>query len=580
MSATAIFPRPDAGWSIGRVLALVLALLAVLLPCLNLVPGVTPALGTQVAFTAVQLIGLNLIFGLTGMLAFGQAAFVALPGYLAGVFGQLGVPLPVALLAGLLGTVAIARLLAMVFVRLPGIFLAVGTLGFAFVVEGLARAFPAWTGGASGLVLQSGRALSATTWYAVAVAVLLVALLAQERLARGALLRTLRMIRHDELAAETMGIDVTAVKIRIFTLGSVFSAVGGLFMAYYVGVLVPESAGVNRSLEQIGMLLLGGSGALLGPVFGSFVVNWLLSIAGHGARYELLIYGLAFLGAVLYARDGIAGLLASWLPVRRAALAPPAPVPTQARREAAPLQAAAGPCLELRNIAKHFGGLRALSDVSFSVFPGEIFALVGPNGAGKSTLFNIVSGIERPTSGVLELSGRNIVAVPIHRRAPALGRSFQVARLVPQMTAAENVMVRLDQIAPGLTETEREMRARAQLQGFGLGELADRPVRELSIGQHKLIDLARAAVGEPEVVLLDEPAVGLTGEELEHLRRLLLTLKARGCAVVIVEHNIGFVAQVAERGVVLDHGVIIASGPVDQILADPAVQKAYFGVLP
>jgi ABC-type branched-subunit amino acid transport system ATPase component len=104
-------------------------------------------------------------------------------------------------------------------------------------------------------------------------------------------------------------------------------------------------------------------------------------------------------------------------------------------------------------------------------------------------------------------------------------------------------------------------------------------VQQMGIGQHKLIDLARAAIGQPPVVLLDEPAVGLTGDELEHLKELLLQLKARGCAVVIVEHNIGFVSGVAERGIVLDHGVVIAYGSVRQIFADPDVQKAYFGVL-
>ena len=210
---------------------------------------------------------------------------------------------------------------------------------------------------------------------------------------------------------------------------------------------------------------------------------------------------------------------------------------------------------------------------------GEIFAMVGPNGAGKSTLFNIICGIEAPSSGTVRLRGDDLAALPIHRRAPFIGRSFQVARLVPDLTALANVMVRLDRIAPQLAEAERAALALAQLEAFGLGPLADRPVRTLSLGQHKLIDLTRAAVGDPPLVLLDEPAVGLTREELTHLAQLLEQLRARGSAVIIVEHNIDFVAEITGRGIVLDSGRAIALGAIRDILADQGVHEAYFGAL-
>jgi ABC-type branched-subunit amino acid transport system ATPase component/ABC-type branched-subunit amino acid transport system permease subunit len=565
-----------------RLLLALLAAAAAGSPYLGIVPAWTPSLATIAALNAVALVGLNLIFGVTGMLAFGQAAFVALPGYIAGILGGLGVPLAAAVAAGFLGAVLVARLVAGIFVRLPGIFFAVGTLGFAFVVEGVARAFPAWTGGASGLVFDAGRGLSGDTWYLVSLGALAVSLAIYGRLARGALFRTLRMIRHDELAAATMGIDVARMKTIVFTLGSAFSAAAGLLTAYYVGVLVPESAGANRSLEQVGMLLLGGLGTLLGPPVGSAVVNWLLSVSGYGARFELLIYGVAFLATVLYAREGVMGLLAR--PWRR--LTTPLNAPLLAALPVAAMPSGSceirpvhEPCLAVSQVSKRFGGVQALDGVSFAVRPGELYMLVGPNGAGKTTLFNIISGIERPTAGTVELDGRDIAGEAIHRRASRIGRSFQVARLIPELTATENVMVRLDRIQPELAEAERRAAARAQLDGFGLGALADRPVRELGIGQHKLIDLARAAIGNPPLVLLDEPAVGLTPTELDHLEDLLLQLKKQACAVVIVEHNIEFVARVAERGVVLDGGRIIAEGTTERILADPAVRQAYFGAL-
>jgi branched-chain amino acid transport system permease protein len=210
---------------------------------------------------------------------------------------------------------------------------------------------------------------------------------------------------------------------------------------------------------------------------------------------------------------------------------------------------------------------------------GEIFTMVGPNGAGKSTLFNLISGLETPTAGSILIMGRDFAQAPIHERAPLMGRSFQVARLVPELTVLENVMVRLDQIFPDLSEAQIAARALAQLQAFDLQNLAYRQVRELSAGQHKLIDLARASAGDPPLLLLDEPAVGLGEEELEHLARLLARLRAQGSAIVIVEHNINFVRRVADRGVVLDSGLPIASGAIADILADKAVQDAYFGAL-
>jgi ABC-type branched-subunit amino acid transport system ATPase component/ABC-type branched-subunit amino acid transport system permease subunit len=565
----------------GRGIALALCTaLAALSPFFG-IPGWTVSLATVAALTALGLIGLNLIFGVVGMLAFGQAAFMALPGYIGGVLEKLGLPLLLALAVGFVATLVIARAMAQLFVRLPGVFLAIGTLAFGFVVEGLARAFPAWTGGASGLIFAFGRQLDPLLWYVGALAALVLGLAIYASLVRGATWRRLRTIRHDELAAAVLGIDVAREKARAYAIGSGFAAAAGILLTGYVGVLIPENAGVTRSLEQVGTVLLGGLGTLAGPVVGSVIVQWLFVVSAYGQKYELLIYGVAFLGAVLYAPQGIVGLVAR-LPLLRAAGKPMATIALPTTRAASPAEAAAMPdglSLVVADASKHYGGVVAVDGISFEVRHGEVFTIVGPNGAGKTTLFNLISGVERPTSGRIAVEGRNLADVSIDRRAPLMGRSFQVARLVPELTALENVMVRLDQIAPASSEDERAAVALAQLTMFDLQHLAFRPVRELSLGQHKLIDLARAAVGDPPLVLLDEPAVGLTRGELDHLAELLARLKRRGSAVVIVEHNIDFVASVATRGIVLDSGRAIAYGRVDNILADPRVREAYFGVL-
>jgi branched-chain amino acid transport system permease protein len=301
--------------------------------------------------------------------------------------------------------------------------------------------------------------------------------------------------------------------------------------------------------------------------------------AGYGGNYESLVYGIFFLLAVLYAKNGLLGLLPpSWLgasPAKRHLIA----TDDAAQGDPPDRPARAGVCLRVENVGKRFQGLVALEDVSFEVAAGEVFALVGPNGAGKSTLFNVICGIIEPTTGRMTVDGRDLAALPIHRRAPLIGRAFQVARLVPDLTAVENVMVRIDNITSNYNETKRRMMALAQLKVFDLLQHADEPVSTLSIGQHKLIDLARAAAGDPVLVLLDEPAVGLTESELVHLKEVITKLQMRGIAVVIVEHNIDFVSSVASRGLVLDSGHAVVTGAMKDILADERVQKAYFGAL-
>jgi branched-chain amino acid transport system permease protein len=396
---------------------------------------------------------------------------------------------------------------------------------------------------------------------------------------RGATWRRLRAIRHDELSASVLGINVQREKANAFALGSAYSAIGGIFLFYFIGVLVPEDAGVVRSLEQIGTVLLGGAGYALGPVVGSFLVDWFFHIAGYTARYETLIYGAVFLLAVMYAPEGSVGLLARLLArVQPKSDENPATKHFDGDAATAPVDR---PELRLsvRNVSQSFGGVHALSNVSFDVRAGEVFTLVGPNGAGKTTMFNIVSGVLSPTSGQIILNNEDITRRAVHDRARDIGRSFQTPRLVPEFTVLANVLLRIDQLMPRLSEREREALVVEQLRIFELDSLATHKVAEISLGQRKLIDIVRACVGNPSLVLLDEPAVGLSSDELKHLAQVIRTLSAHQCAVVVVEHNIEFLAEIAERGIVLDSGKIIAEGAVQEIMTSENVKAAYFGAL-
>jgi ABC-type branched-subunit amino acid transport system ATPase component/ABC-type branched-subunit amino acid transport system permease subunit len=548
------------------------------------IPAWTPALATMVAFEATAMVGLNLIFGITGMLALGQAAFAAIPGYVSGILqNSFGVSAFLSIPLGIVATLLIARLVAGIFIRLPGIYFAIGTLGFAYLLEGVVRAFPSISGGASGLVLVAPVSLSPNEWYLLALACIAVATAAYAFVVRGAFLRTLKLVRHDELAAEVLGIDVIRVKSRLFTISCAFSAVGGVLLAYFTGVLVPENGGVNLSLESLAMVIIGGAGTVLGPLVGASAVQWLFAISGSAERYELLIYGLAFFVVVLFSPAGLVGLLGK--PLRL--IWPRVAEPVGKTVAAIDIQQVGGAkagfaktvYLEVRGATKRFGGVVAVEGIDIEVSRGEIVALIGPNGAGKSTLFNLINGIEKPTSGSIMLGGRDLRTMSIHDRAISIGRSFQVPRLVPDMSVLQNVAARIDYLPGRRTEAERLALSRRQLAEFALAQWQDRPVRDVGLGYHKLIDLARASAGGPPLLLLDEPVVGLTELEVEHLSTMLVSLKNQGAAILVVEHNIGFVTRIADRVVVMQTGRLIANGSAADVIDDPAVQDAYFGAL-
>lgn len=246
--------------------------------------------------------------------------------------------------------------------------------------------------------------------------------------------------------------------------------------------------------------------------------------------------------------------------------------------------------LEVEGLGKSFGGVRAVEDVTFGVAPGETVGLVGPNGAGKTTVFDCIGGQRRQDTGVVRFDGRLLDGLPTYRRARlGIGRTFQRVEVFPELTVREHLLVaarvhggagRLWKDLLGLsapTPGERSQVA-AALSLVGLGPVADVPVAALGLGTCRLVELARALVAEPRLLLADEPSSGLDAHESRELAQVLRRLQAeRGMAVLVVEHDLALVGAVVDRVVVLDLGRVVAEGPLDQVMAEPDVRRAYLG---
>ena len=249
------------------------------------------------------------------------------------------------------------------------------------------------------------------------------------------------------------------------------------------------------------------------------------------------------------------------------------------------------PLLEVRDLSVRFGGIRAVSGVSLAVGAGEILSIIGPNGAGKTTIFNVVTGLYRPTTGEVRLGGRPISLLPPHARAQlGVARTFQNIRLFRDLTVGENVrLARYGRARAGLLESllrtpgfrrersETDARVAALLEGVGLRDRSGELARNLPYGDQKRLELARALAVEPSVLLLDEPAAGMSTGEADALMALIRGLRDRGLAIVLVEHHIRVVMGVSDRVFVLNHGERIAEGPPAAVRRDPAVIAAYLG---
>jgi ABC-type branched-subunit amino acid transport system ATPase component/ABC-type branched-subunit amino acid transport system permease subunit len=590
-------PRPSGLGGAPALLAVIVVVLLVL-PGLGL-PRLTLNLGATIVLFGLAATGLNLMLGYVGMLSLGGALYLGASGYIVGLTMQhWGWPMLGALFAAIGGSLVLALALGFIMVGLSGHYFAVANLGLATALDALLVAFPDQTGGTSGLTttrtldLGVGTIGSDLGWYLVALVAALIGLLVFGWTVAGKRGRILRLVRADQLAANVLGVRTFRIKLLVYVIAAFFPALAGALLFPFSGLVTPDSAGAVQSVQLVALIVVGGVGYRLGGFVGALVILWLQALVDTSGNWSLLIYAAVFLLVAFYAPGGIIGALRQgrdWLagqsrrkrpaagqPTAGTAGAEPAPPP------AAPPADAAGPDaarehagLTVRGVSKSFGGVAAVRDVSLEVRPGTIVALIGSNGAGKSTLVNLISGIDRPDSGAVLLGGRDLTALRAPERTRmGIARTFQVPRLVDELTVTDNLVLGEEAAERSFLrrsaarEARQRQRALARLNEATLGNLAGRRAGTLGTGERKFVELVRALVTDPVVCLLDEPAVGLSLDEIAHLTDWLRALRDSGAAVLVIDHNLDFIHRLADSVYVMDLGRIIKTGSADDLVGN------------
>ena len=563
---------------------------AVLAAALVTLAATTPLSGyalnilMQAATYAIAVIGLTVVLGLCGQINLAQAAFFGIGAYAVGL-GTVdgGLNFWICLITGLGLAVVLGAALGASTLRLGGHYLAMVTISFQQILTLVLTNWIPVTHGPDGVPNIRRPALFADGQSYLALCVLVLAVVGWLvwHMPRTRLGRAMRAVRDNELAAGVSGIDIYRTKVAAFALGALLAGLGGGLFAGSFTYISPDQFSFAESIVFLTMALLGGVGSPVGAVIGTalliLIPEWLRFLKEIPGLY-LAIYGLAVILIVVFMPDGIWGFLGDQ--VRRLRRARPAPPPA-AELTLSQGGASTAPMLEVSDLSKHFGGLKAVDAVSFTVARGGIHALIGPNGAGKTTTLNVLSGLYSPTGGTVRLAGQDVTRLSPHRRAAAgIGRTFQNIRLFRSMSALENVVIgaeRPDNPSGARDRAGLEARARAALAFVGLEGRALEPISGFSYGHQRLIEIARALAGNPVLLLLDEPAAGLNSSEKNALTVLLRRMAAKGLTILIIDHDMTLVSDVASHITVLNFGRRIADGVTATVLREPAVIQAYLG---
>jgi len=615
--------------SMASVILTLVAVVVILVVPLVLDNGYFMRIAQQIAFYTIAAIGLNILVGYQGLVSLGHGGLFAIGAYTSALLAtRLGVPVWISLacaaaLAGIIGA-----LLALPTLRAKGPYLAMVTIAFSVIVFVVAQSWTDLTRGPEGVknipgiewfgleIRQlrtyrpfgdDGLTISGAVAYfwIVAFVAMLVQLLANNLLV-GRWGRTINAVRQSEIASETVGVSVYRWKVGAFALSAVLAGLAGGFFAHQDGYIVSDTFTFNKSVELLVYVILGGARSLFGPVIGVTVLVILPELLKAAAGFDfvpaagkpilehyLMFYGALLIIFLITMPEGMAGALKRIPGV--ANLLPKMPLPPV--REAVALASAWGangkarPELVADNVRMYFGGLKAVDGVTLTIQPGSIHGLIGPNGSGKSTIVNCLTGVYRPTGGVVRIGDVPMNQLPPHSiAAHGVTRTFQNIQLFRDLSVIENVMMGYHlrmrygffdlmlRTRRGVEEEERYRQDAMDLLSFlGLAHLADAEAQSLPYGLQRLVEIARALALDPAVLILDEPAAGIPAGEIGQISDVIRRIRDAGITILVIEHHMDLVMGISDHVAALDYGRKIGEGTPEEIQANERVIMAYLG---
>ncbi|GJD52430.1 Vitamin B12 import ATP-binding protein BtuD [Methylobacterium crusticola] len=562
--------------------------------------GLTLTSATDVVVFAVACLGLNILVGQTGLVSFGHGAFFGLGAYAAAISQRTLFPgsiLPPLLFA--LAVVALAAiLLGLLILRRRGVYFSLLTLALSALSFTVAYRWTALTGGESGyggVVRPTVLGLDLDTpwpWYGVVALLGFAVVYGLSRFRRSPVGTVLEAIRENEQRARFLGYPTNRYKLLAFTVSAVITGLAGVLEVFTHRFASAEPLGSAFSGELLAMVVIGGMRSLAGPAIGALFFILFREMLSIWTSDWLFWFGLLFVGFIVFSPDGLVGIGRRLLRLVRPEAREDAAM--AGRRAGAPENLPAflrpdgvveGAILAARAISKRFGGLRAVDGVTIAVRDRTLHALIGPNGAGKTTAFNLISGMFRPDAGTVTLAERSIAGLSPERICAAgIGRSFQITNLFPALSVEENVRLAVQGRHAGRFHPWRDARSdpavaaetREILRWLGLAGLEGAEAGSLSYGGQRLLDMGVALATRPRVLLLDEPLAGLAAAERGRIGDIIKRVSTE-VPVLMVEHDIDRVFQIADAVTVMNEGTVLVDGTVEDARSSPRVQEVYIG---